>query len=171
MTYAPLGDPLCGHEKFIWAPRAPSVTASRATSLPEGGRERGARKRAGSDNTIAMKRKPQAFSERAEGVRNGLAKICRWPKRAAKKINPFMRSDKAPDRTDFEADWPLAIPQDVLCTARVANGQKRRPLKLNYGLPLTEQAVLFILPSVEALYYALIHSGRLWSAQNMSVRV
>ena len=58
-----------------------------------------------------------------------------------------------------------------LYTARGANGQKRRPYKLNHGLPLTEQAVLLILHSVEALYYALTHSGRLWSAQNMSVRV
>ena len=40
-----LDDPLCGHEKFIWAPLAPSVTASRATSLPEGGLENEARQR------------------------------------------------------------------------------------------------------------------------------
>ena len=55
-----------------------------------------------------------------------------------------------------------------LNSSRGENGQKRRPFKLNYGLPLSEQAVLFILPSVEALYYAKIHSGRLWSAQNMA---
>ena len=56
-----------------------------------------------------------------------------------------------------------------LYTAKGENEQKRRPFKLNYGLPLTEQAVSFIYLSVEALYYALTHSGRLWSAQNMSV--
>ena len=44
-------------------------------------------------------------------------------------------------------------------TARVANGQKRRPYKLNHGLPLSEQAVFFIYRSVEALYYALIIFG------------
>ena len=56
-----------------------------------------------------------------------------------------------------------------LNSSRGENGQKRRPIKLNYGLPLTEQAVLFIDLSVEALYYTLTHYGRLWSAQNMPV--
>ena len=56
-----------------------------------------------------------------------------------------------------------------LNSSRGENGQKRRPFKLNHGLPLTEQAVFFICHSVEALYNAKTHSGRLWSAQNMSV--
>ena len=56
-----------------------------------------------------------------------------------------------------------------LNSSRDENRQKRRPFKLNYGLPLTEQAVSFIYLSVEALYNAKTHSGRLWSAQNMPV--
>ena len=41
-----------------------------------------------------------------------------------------------------------------LNSSRDENRQKRRPIKLNYGLPLTEQAVLFTHFSVGALYYA-----------------
>ena len=37
-----------------------------------------------------------------------------------------------------------------LFTAKGENGQRRRPYKLNYGLPLSEQAVRFTHFSVEA---------------------
>ena len=41
-----------------------------------------------------------------------------------------------------------------LNSSRGENGQKRLPFKLNYGLPLSEQAVLLIHFSVEVPYYA-----------------
>ena len=59
----------------------------------------------------------------------GLAKICRWPKRTAKRQKPFIRSDEAPGRTDFETDCPLSPCEPYLRTAKGENGQKRRPYK------------------------------------------
>ena len=47
--------------------------------------------------------------------------------------------------------------------------KKGAPINKIATRPFRSELLSFLLRPVEALYYALIHSGRLWSAQNMSV--
>ena len=55
-----------------------------------------------------------------------------------------------------------------LYTAKGENGQKRRPINKIANRPVRSGLLSFLLRSVEALYYAKTHSGRLWSVQNMA---